>query len=197
MGKLRINVLVGLMAGLLVLSGCANTPNKPSYAEITFSHLDPIRLDVGEIRVVNAYKSPLQAPNVEHELPVKIDQSVRRWAQDRLQAVGGTGSYAVLTIKDASVIEKTLKTKKGLSGFFTNDQSEKYDFRVAAELKIETINGEKGLVAAEASRSKTVPENITLNDREMMYFERTEALMSDFNAQMEKNVRAFLGKFIR
>jgi len=102
-----------------------------------------------------------------------------------------------LTIKDASVIEKTLKTKKGLSGFFTNDQSEKYDFRVAAELKIETINGEKGLVAAEASRSKTVPENITLNDREMMYFERTEALMSDFNAQMEKNVRAFLGKFIR
>jgi len=193
----RIILMTSVVGIVAALSGCANTPNKPTYAEITFSHLDPIRLDVGEIRVESTYKSSLKTPNVEHELPVSIEQAVRRWADDRLQAVGGANAYAVLTITEASVIETQLKKVKGLSGFFTNDQSERYDFKVAAELKIVTINGHKGLVTAGAQRTKTVPENITLNQREMMYFERTELLLSDFNTQMEKNIRTFLVKFIR
>jgi len=182
---------------LSVLSACASTPDKQVYAEITFSHLPPLRLNVGEIRVVNAYKSPLKPPNVEHELPVKIDQSVRRWVADRLQAVGKSDAFAVVTILDASVVEKSLKKTTGLSGFFTNDQSEEYVFRVEAELKVETVNGAKGLATAVAIQRKTVPENMTLNERDQMYFEKTEALMRDFNAEMEKNIRTFLGAYLR
>lgn len=197
MGIWRVIVLAGVIGVSSALAGCANTPDKPTYAEITFRHLEPILLDVGEIRVENAYKPPLTAPNVEHELPVKIDATIRRWASDRLRAVGKADAYAVLTIKEASVIEKPLKTVKGLSGFFTNDQSERYDFKISAELKIVTINGAKGLVTVEANRTKTVPENITLNAREMMYFERTEVLLSDFNTQMEKNIQTYLSKFLK
>ncbi|MBL4740852.1 MAG: hypothetical protein JKY12_07645 [Sneathiella sp.] len=181
----------------LLIAGCVATPEQSEYADITFRHLAPIKLNVGEIKVVNEFKPTLKAPHIEHELPVKIDQSVQRWAADRLQAVGNSSAYAVLTIKDASAVEKTLKKKTGVTGFFTNDQSELYEFRVSAELKIVDVNGSTGFVAADASRTKSVDEEITLNDRERLYYRQTEVLLQDFDVEMEKNIRDFLGSFIR
>lgn len=187
----------GIFVVLFLLSACITTPEKPRYAEITFQHLAPLRLDVGEIRVVNEYRAPLKAPNVEHELPVKIDQSVRRWVEDRLQAVGGSGAYAVVTIKDASAIEKTLPKTSGFKGLFTKDQSELYEFKVHAEIQIVDINGSKGLAIAQSQRSRSLSEEATLNERDALYFELTESLMQDFDQEMEKNIRSFLGHFIR
>ncbi len=186
-----------LLLGLIFLSACVTTPERPSYADITFQHLTPIKLDVGEIRVVNEYRSPLKAPNVEHELPVKIDQSVRRWTNERLQAVGGSGSYAVLTIKDASALERDLPKTSGLKGLFTKDQAALYQFNVSAEIQIVSINGAKGLAMAVAKREKSLSEEATLNERDRMYFDQTEKLMQDFDLEMEKNIRAFLGSFVR
>lgn len=186
-----------LLASVVLLAACTTTPERPTYADITFQHLSPIKLDVGEIKVVNEFKSTLKSPHVEHELPVKIDQSIRRWTRDRLQAVGSSGAYAVLTIKDASAVEKKMSKSTGLTGLFTNDQSELYEFHIAVELQVVNISGSKGLATAEARREKSVPEDISLNDREKMYFELTEILLQDFDAEMEKNIRAFLGKFIR
>jgi len=188
-----------LMSGLLMimLASCAVTPERPTYAEITFQHLAPLRLDVGEIKIVNEYHSPLKAPNVEHELPVKIDDSLRNWVRDRIQVTGNQNAFAVFTIKDASVVEKPLEKKTGLSGLFTTDQSERYEFRVAAELKVQEVNGNRAIATADSSRMKTVSEDITLNDREMVYFEQTEIMMREFDVQMEKNIRQFLGDFLR
>lgn len=192
----RLNLFISCIV-IFGLAACTTTPEKPTYADITFSHLSPIKLNVGEIKVVNEFKSTLKSPHVEHELPVKIDQSIIRWSKDRLQAVGGSGAYAILTIKDASAVEAAMEKSKGLKGVFTNDQSELYTFHVAVELKIVEVNGSKGLATAESKRSKSVPEDITINNREKMYFEQTELILQDFDAEMEKNIRAFLSEFIR
>lgn len=182
---------------VIILSACSTTPQKQSFPDITFQHLSPIKLNVGEIKVVNEFQAPLKSPHVEHELPKKIDQAIVRWSQDRLQAVGGSEAYAVLTIKDASAVEETLGKTTGLKGLFTTDQSELYKFHIAVELNVISVNGTKGLATAEASRSKSVPEDITLNRRERMYFEQTEILMQEFDLQMEQNIRTFLGSYIR
>ncbi|WP_169567124.1 hypothetical protein [Sneathiella limimaris] len=187
--------LLGMVA--LALAGCAETPNEPNYPEITFQHKPTLNLNVGEIRFVSEFKSPLRPPNVEHELPVGIERSVRRWVNDRLKAVGGSGAYAVFTLKDASVVETPLEKKSGISGFFTNDQSEKYDFRVAGELQIVTINGGRALAIAEATQSTTVPEDATLNERDQVFFQKTELLMREFDVQLEKNIQAFLGAYLK
>ncbi|MCG8494011.1 MAG: hypothetical protein MI743_20530 [Sneathiellales bacterium] len=187
----------GVLAILVMVSACITTPEKPRYAEITFQHLAPLRLDVGEIRIVNEYRAPLKSPNVEHELPVKIDQSVRRWVQDRLQAVGGSDAYAVVTIKDASAVEKPLPKTSGVKGLFTKDQSELYEFNVHAEIQVIEINGNKGLAIARSQRSRSISEEATLNERDALYFDLTESLMQDFDQEMEKNIRSFLGQFIR
>ncbi len=188
---------IGLVAFVgAVLSACAATPERQVFPELNFNHVSQINLDVSEVRIVNEYRSPLKAPNVEHEMPVKIDQSVRKWADQRIRVSGNQNAFAVLTIKDASVVEKQLEKKTGLTGFFTNDQSERYEFRLLAELRIEEVNGNKAIATAEVSRVKTVPEDMTLNDRDMMYFQQVESLMRDFNIEMENNIRKFMGRFL-
>lgn len=182
---------------VIFLAACSTAPQKQTYADITFQHLSQIKLDVNEIKVVNEFKASLNPPHVEHELPIKIDQSIRRWVQDRLQPVGRSGSYAALTIRDASAVEQLMEKSTGLKGLFTKDQSELYKFHIAVELNVVSVNGSKALATAEATRSKSVSEDITLNDRERMYFEQTEILMQEFDLEMEKNIRAFLGQYIR
>lgn len=190
-----VKILALLMT--IALVGCAKAPPNPTYPEITFQHLNPLRLNVSEIKVVNEFVPPLKLPNVEHELPVKIDQSVRNWVRDRLVAVGTGGSVATITIKDASVIEKPLSKTTGLKGIVTKDQAELYEFHVLVEVKITEISGSSGFVTAEATRSKSVPEGITLNQREKTYFIQVQALMQAFDQEMEKNIRTFLGSYLR
>jgi hypothetical protein len=179
------------------LFGCAEAPPNPVYPEITFQHLNPLYLNVGEIKIVDEFTPPLKHPHVEHELPVSIDQSVRNWVRDRLRTTGNSGAVATVTIKDASAVEKGLEKETGLKGIITKDQSELYLFHLLVELKITEISGSSAFVTAEATRTKSVPEGITLNEREKTYFTQVEALMRAFDEEMEKNIRKFMGEYLR
>ncbi|MDF2366281.1 hypothetical protein [Sneathiella sp.] len=179
------------------LLGCVEAPPNPVYPEITFQHLNPLYLNVGEIKIVDEFTPPLKHPHVEHELPVSINQSVRNWVRDRLRTTGNSGAVATVTIKDASAVEKGLEKETGLKGMITKDQSELYVFHVLVELKITEISGSSAFVTAEATRSKSVPEGITLNQREKTYFTQVEALMQAFDKEMEKNIRTFMGEYLR
>ncbi len=46
------------------------------------------------------------------------------------------------------------------------------------------------------SRSRTLREDATINDRERMWFDLTEALMGDFNAELEKNIRQYVSGYL-
>ncbi len=55
----------------------------------------------------------------------------------------------------------------------------------------------KGSASAKSSRSTTVREDASLNDREKIKFELVEKLMADFNLEMEKNIRRYAANWIR
>ena len=179
-----LTVVSLIMAG--VLAGCVEAPPTPSYPDITFKHLRPLYLDVGEVRIVDEFRPPLQRPHVEHELPVSINQSIRNWVQDRLQTTG-----------NSSAVEKELSKETGLKGLVTKSQSELYEFHALVEIKINEISGSSAVVTAEATRSKSVPEGITLNEREKMYYTQVKALMQAFDQELEKNIRSFMGSYLR
>ena len=89
------------LAALMFLASCAAKVERPTYADITFAHLPPINLDVAEVKVVSTYQGSLQAPHVEHEFPVGLMATAKRWAEDRLKPVGSDG-IAIVTIEEAS-----------------------------------------------------------------------------------------------
>lgn len=182
---------------LLGLAACSSAPPKPGFPQITFAHLPPIQLDVAQIQVVEQYAPPQRAPNVEHTMPVSPAAVMHRWAADRLRPVGAAG-VARLLIKDASVVAQPLEKTGGVRGVLTEDQAVRYVANLVVELDVNTAGGlGTGFASAAATRTITAPEDITLNRRDRILFDLTEALTRDLNATLEANIRTHLAPFLR
>jgi hypothetical protein len=189
--------LAAILILLLSLTACESSLPEVSYPELRFSHLGPINLDVAKIEIIEQFRAPLQAPHVEHELPLAPATAMRNWARDRLRAVGTSG-VARFIIMDASVTAKALSKKKGLKAAFTLEQAARYDASLKARLEVETAGGlGKGFAAAEATRHRTMPEDMTINDRDDALYAFIEGAAMDFNQVMVKNINAHLGPFRR
>lgn len=190
----RRTALAGL-SGLL-LAGCTTPSPAPRYPELTFTHLRPIRLDAASLEIVEEYKSPFAAPNVEHLMPVSPAAAMRRWAQDRLMPVGN-GGRIVFTIADAGVIETALAPTPGVRGVVTKDQSERYDAKLLVRISVDGgDNRRRGDISAEGMRSRTVIEGLSLNEREKIWFQMVEGLAADMNSELDAAIRSFLQPFL-
>ena len=178
-----------------ILEGCEAQP-VPQFRELTYNDLPAIRLDVDQVEIIDAYRPPLRDPNVEHRFPTPPASAARRWAEDRLVAAGGPGARAVFTILDASVIESPLEPTTGVKALFTRDQSERYEATLAVQLDVFDATGtRRATTTATARESRTAREDLTLNAREQLWFDMTEALMNALNGQLEVNIGRFMGDF--
>lgn len=180
---------------MLGLAACETELSVPRYADITFAHRPAIALDVAEIRIVEAYQTSTTPPNVETEFPVPPMRMATRWARDRLVA-GGSEGVMTFTITDASVIEESLEKKTGLSGIVTVDQSERYMAKLVVTM--DAVKTTPRLTAASTTsvqRSRTVAEDITLNERETVWYEMTETMAADLDAQLEGAIDQYFANF--
>ena len=189
----RINVL--LVA--FVLAACETPSPQVTFPEITFQHKPPIKLDVREVAFEQVYQPPSRPPNVDHLFPVRPAAAAMRWGRDRLRAAGSTGR-ARYVVREASVVEVPLKVEGGLKGVMTVDQSERYDARLVVDVHLNSDDRRSlGTVTVEVVRSQTAAEDLSLNEREKVWFVMTEALMRDFDAELEKAIKsAFLEHLI-
>jgi hypothetical protein len=180
------------------LAACSSPPPRARFPELTYGHLGLFTFDVEHIEIVSEYKANLAGPNVEHMFPTSPETTLRRWAQDRLAATGSAGRYARFVIQDAKVTEAELPRTQGIRGAFTTDQAQRYDgsLSVLLEIREQRGNFRAGTASAWASRSRTVPEGITINDREKVWFELLEATMNELNAEMDRQIRANLAQFL-
>ena len=179
--------LIVLPVLVLGLAACETPVQEQSLPELTFAHLKPIKLNVATIEVVSNYKQPLKRPNVEHLFPTPPLKAVRRWAGDRLKAVGKSGT-AKLIIRKASAVETPLEMKKGLKAAFTKQQSYRYDLDLEATLELPG----GGRATARATRFTTVREDASINERNRIWLDLTENLIRDFDREMKKNLSRFL-----
>ncbi|MGB0570658.1 MAG: hypothetical protein ACPGQM_01115 [Alphaproteobacteria bacterium] len=190
----RRTALAGLSG--LILAGCTTPSPAPRYPELTFNHLPPIRLDAASLEIVDEFKPSFAAPNVEHLMPVSPAAAMRRWALDRLKPVG-RGGRIVFTIADAAVVETALAPTPGVRGVITKDQSERYDAKLLVRISVDGgDNRRRGDVSAEAMRSRTVIEGLSLNEREEIWFQMSENLVMDMNSELETAIRSFLQPFL-
>lgn len=194
----RRPVLLGhLLLGLFLLAACDMPPRRESFAELTFQHLPPIRLDVAEVEVVEAYRNSTDPTRIEMDFPTPPGVGAARWGRDRLQAVGADG-LARYTVLKASVVATPLPRTTGLTGTFTEDQSDRYDALVQVRLEVENRAGQQtGIITAEARDSATAAEDMTLNQRETLWFEMTQRLLDKLNAELEAQIGAHFGIFLR
>ena len=191
----RATTLIVSLFMLGALAACETAAPKTPAPQLSYTDLPSIRLDVTKIEIVDEYLPPLKAPNVEHEFPISPSEAVERWARDRLVA-GGRDRVARFIIRYAAVTEAALKKKTGLTGLLTTDQSERYDGRVAVTLEIRSDRGFREAFAdATSEHSRTVPGDASVNQREKIFFEITERLVRELNAEIERQIAAHLSPF--
>ena len=188
-------ILAGL--ALVVLAGCETTLPTNEFPDLRYNHLPPIRLDAVRVEVVEQYKSPGARPYVEHEFPHRPAALAARWATDRLKATG-TRNLVRLIVLQGSVVEVPLARTGGVKGVFTIDQSEKYTGTLAVRVEIIDPGGQQlAYVRSQATQARTVPEDITLADREKIWFRMTEAMMNDLNLSLERQIKQHFTSWLR
>ena len=164
---------------------------------MTFRHLPAISLRVSNIKLVSETKHGIESPQVGHQFPTPPEKAITRWAEDRLQ-IGGRSGTALFTIIRADAIEKDLKIDTGVTGVFRRQQSDRYTVTVEARLDILDRRGAATAFAtANATHSTTVGEDISLHGRRQVWFELVEKLMAEFDKTMEIQIRRNLGAYLR
>lgn len=178
------------------LSGCSPSPRLPEPVGLTYLAEKPLHLSVSRVEVVKRYKSSSTPPHVENDMPVPPVAMIQQWVQDRLVPVGNSG-YAVVTIEEASVIETPLKGTKGLQGYFTVDQSERYDAKMSVKIEVFDDSGHsKGFAYARAQGSRSVAENLTLGQRRKVWIHMMEKIMNNLDEELNRNVSAYLSQYL-
>jgi hypothetical protein len=176
------------------LAACDTPPHRQTFPEITFQHLRPFRLDVARVQIVDGYQ-PDPGNDIGNQFPEAPAAVARQWAEDRLTAVGPQGE-AIYTITLAKATQTPLKRSEGMAAMTHKDQSDRYDLAITVNLEVRS-GGKSGAVTAQAARSQTVIEDMTLNQREGVLFNLLDITMKDVNAQMEKLIPHYLGGFVR
>ena len=183
---IRLAVVAAAFAGLL--SACAMDDPGNHFGQLSFQQLPDINLDVGEIKIEQDYVTPGKDPYVDFRFPVQPKNAAVQWAQDRLVAKGDRLTFRYI-VREASAVETALPTTTGLTGMLTTDQSARYETHIVVEMQVLDGRQVQGTARAEARRSVTVAEDVTLNEREGVWFKLTEDTMNDLDQQLEKTIR--------
>lgn len=190
--------LAAVGAPALALGACADAPPLPQFPPLSWTNLSRLVFEAERLEIVTQYQAPLAPPNVEHLFAQRPDAALQRWANDRLAVSGRGENFVRFAILDARVTETELPRTGGVRGTFTNEQAQRYDGRMEAALEIRQLRGNfrVGDATAAAVRSRSVPENISLNDRESVWYEMVKQMMEDLNAELERQVRTNLPRFL-
>jgi hypothetical protein len=187
-----------LLATPLLATACAEPPVPLSFPPISFAPRGTFRFEAARLEVAIEYQAPFAPPNVEHLFAQTPESALRRWASERI-AVSGTGERFVrFVVLDARVTETNLPRATGIRATFTNEAAQQYDGRieVAVEVRQQRANYRDGIAAAVAVRQRSVLENISLNDRERVWYDLTLEMMRDIDSELDRQVNANLTRFL-
>ncbi len=177
---------------ILLLSACSGgEPGVPAMS-LDYSQLGKISLDVQDINVVDRGSAGSAAQSVP--LKPSIDEAVRRWASDRLQATGSAGQVVVI-IKDANIGTQSLRTDSGFDSWFERQQGSKYVGHVDVEIEARG-HGAYAIANAQATHEVSLPENPSEVERYEAYRKLLESLMSELNRNLDQAIHEHLQDFM-
>lgn len=195
----RSLILPLLLFVSILVSGCVPI-NKTRYEkpDLNFSDQKPLFFAAKGLKVVSKYKSPMRAPNIEHLMPLPPEKAVRRWVEDRIRTVKGSGNRLRVEIRSAAVTEVALPKTSSFMGLFSGTEQVRLDARVSVALQV--IN-RSGVVRGEATvaswNSHTIDKGTKLSERRVVWFNLVDDLMRDVDTKLENAAKNHLAAFMR
>ncbi len=107
-----------------------------------------------------------------------------RGTADKTRLPIGSGFY------DAAIKEQDLPTTKGVKGWVTVDQAQRYDGNIEVEFRLDgTVAGAGGSGMVQVNRGQSVAENISIQERDRTWTRMEEAMVSDLDVNAQKMLR--------
>jgi len=179
---------------VLALSACADDP-LPPLASAPREVPQKIGMNVRVITLTDRSKAQQpDASNIASTFKPTISDAIKRWASGRLQATGAAGQ-AVITIKEASLVEKPLPIEDGMSGWFTRQQASEYIGRATVSIEASNQNGFANTDAS-ASRKLTLPEDPSDIEEQDAYMSLLDGLMEDLSQNLDKGIYSHMSAFV-
>ncbi|MBC6440439.1 MAG: hypothetical protein GDA49_08560 [Rhodospirillales bacterium] len=171
---------------------------RKTWPDLAFQHLQPIGLRVSEVSFRSEVGTDdVTAPgrDIRYAMPALPKAVMARWSRERLTALGGPGR-CVVTLTRNRFFEVPLDTTGGVEGFFTIDQSARYEGALALRIDIKGDASGTGFAEASASATRTVPEDFTLNEREQTLYDMLQSIVTVLDGRMEQEIRAGLSRWV-
>ncbi len=199
MTALRVDRRAALiLAAGTFLAGCTATPLTRTLPGIAFDTGRPLLLDVAAIEFVNATgdqntEEPLRDMRFAmHESPGSV---ARRWSRDRLHAAGTQGVARIILV-ESRFVAVPLETESGIEGIFTDEQSVRYEGSMALKFEIADHPSGHGFAEARSARSRTVPESLSLNEREDVLHTMLADIAVTLDERLEAEMREHLWRWL-
>ncbi len=169
---------------ILFLTSCGGSRDVVEYRPLSFTHFQPIYMAVSSIQVVEEYKSPMRPPYIEHLIPYSPAEAMRIWVRDRMRTAGGEKTMQVI-VRNGSVTATDTNAGR------------RYDAKLEVELRIygDGIISEAS-VFINGTRNITISAGAGDSERNKVFRKLIGDLMEELNAEMEKNLFQYMGKYI-
>jgi len=170
-----------VLSSLMLLGACASMPSpegKPM-ADLTFSHLSPVSLQVNDI--VRNEITQDQLDRVPQSFTVPIDDLTNAYIKRRLQAVGGPETLSV-TVEDLSVRYEQKDSDSRVAGFLGVAKIDSYNITITMNMLLEDpVSGSMRGRKFTARRVINISEHKSVAEREQQQLEGVEALFVDID----------------
>lgn len=180
-------------------TGGCQTPDPVSrLPDLSYAHLGTFNIAVSYADVRSIYEAPFKEPYVGHLMSTSPEMAALQWGKDRIKAVGDNGWQVRYLVEDASVVTKKLETSGGVVGFFTNEQGEEFTAKLSVVIELRDKGRRiRAEVKASSTTTQTIPENASLADREEVWFDMTERMMTELNTQLEAGMKVHFKAYLR
>lgn len=167
--------------------GCALGDAQPRpQPTLAYRKYPPVRLNVARVEVVDQYGITNKAPYIENQMAAPLPDVVHDWAQNRFQAMGQDGVLTI-TITKASMIREDLQRTQGIKGVFTVDQSERVTGDIAVSFSATGMSfGTSGTAQVNAKGSRTVAEDASLQQQDIVLANLTDSLLVELDAATQR-----------
>ncbi|MBK67019.1 MAG: hypothetical protein CMP22_02680 [Rickettsiales bacterium] len=183
--KSYLNSFIILCAVFLTVSCASDTQSVWQKPEMTFSYInDPVMLDIAQSYVSSKASSDIYTDEngmVRYPLLKNEENVLARLVNNRVRPTGGANVLS-LTIERSDVIEKPIEPEDGLEAMFTIQNSQVLDAYLTVFVELLDPNN-RPLQAhrVQVKRKVSIPSNASLNEKNKIVFELSEAVLKDFD----------------
>tara|TARA_B100000686_G_scaffold149590_1_gene156842 strand:- start:4081 stop:4665 length:585 start_codon:yes stop_codon:yes gene_type:complete len=182
---------------LFFLFGCSNS-KEFSISEIDFSEYKGIIFDANNVLVEDVSNKDIEPPYIDHLIFNNVKLNMSKWIKARIIPNFNNENFIKIIIEKANVKAFPIDNNNKIEDIFLNKAAIKIEVDIFIIIEIIDTNSEKlAYLDLKAFKSKDLPENISLNEKDYYIQEMINDIMRDFDKLAVNKIKEIFYQYIK